>query len=71
MRLQNLAVPVLANVYVLSLPVARAMNRKLVPGCVVTDELFRKIEEEAASPDRGREASLTRAARMIAVLKGI
>ena len=71
MRLQNLAVPVLANVYVLSLPVARAMNRKLVPGCVVTDELFRQIEEEAASPDRGKEASFARAAKMIAVLKGI
>ncbi len=54
MRLQNLAVPVLGNVYVLSLPVARAMNRKLVPGCVVTDELFRQIEEEATSPDRGK-----------------
>ena len=71
MRLQNLAVPVLGNVYVLSLPVARVMNRMLVPGCVVTDELFRTIEEEAASPDRGREASLMRAAKMIAVLKGI
>jgi methylenetetrahydrofolate reductase (NADPH) len=71
MRLQNPPVPVLGNVYVLSLPVARAMNRKLVPGCVVTDELFRQIEEEAASPDRGREAGFTRAAKMIAVLKGI
>ncbi len=71
MRLKNLALPLLGNVYVLSLPVARAMNRKLVPGCVVTDELFRKIEEEASSPDRGREASLTRAAKMIAVLKGM
>ncbi|MGD0235043.1 MAG: methylenetetrahydrofolate reductase C-terminal domain-containing protein [Syntrophorhabdales bacterium] len=71
MRLQNLAVPILGNVYVLSLPVARAMHRKLVPGCVVTDELFKQIEKEATTPDRGKEAGLTRAAKMIAVLKGI
>jgi methylenetetrahydrofolate reductase (NADPH) len=71
MRLQGLNVPVLGNVYVLNLPVARAMNRKLVPGCVVTDELFRLIEKEAKAPDRGKEASLTRAAKQIAVLKGI
>ena len=31
-RLQGLNVPILANVYVLNLPVARAMSRKLVPG---------------------------------------
>ena len=71
MRLEALGVPVLANVYVLNLPVARAMNRQLVPGCVVTDELFRQIEKEAAAPDRGKEASLSRAAKMIAVLRGI
>jgi methylenetetrahydrofolate reductase (NADPH) len=71
MRLQALGMPVLGNVYVLNMPVARAMNRKLVPGCVVTDELFRQVEKEAAAPDRGKEAGLTRAAKMIAVLKGI
>ncbi len=71
MRLNDLSVPVLGNVYVLNLPVARAMNRKLVPGCVVTDELFRQIEREAAAPDRGKEAGLTRAAKMIAILRGI
>jgi methylenetetrahydrofolate reductase (NADPH) len=71
MRLQELNVPVLGNVYVLNLPVARAMNRRLVPGCVVTDDLFRLIEEEAKAVDRGKEASLTRAAKQIAVLKGV
>ncbi|HME44030.1 MAG TPA: methylenetetrahydrofolate reductase C-terminal domain-containing protein [Syntrophorhabdales bacterium] len=71
MRLQGLGVPVLGNVYVLNLPVARAMHQKLVPGCVVTDELFKQIEKEAVTPDHGKEAGLTRAAKMIAVLKGI
>lgn len=71
MRLQGFDIPLLGNVYVLNLPVARAMNRKLVPGCVVTDELLRLIEDESRAPDKGKEASLTRAAKMIAVLKGL
>ena len=64
-------VPVLGNVYILNLPVARAMNRKGVPGCVVTDKLYRACVEESRSPDKGRSAGLTRAAKLIAVLRGI
>lgn len=64
-------IPILGNVYVLTLPVARAMNRGLVPGCVVTDRLFRTIEEESKAPDRGKMSRLIRAAKLIAVLKGI
>jgi methylenetetrahydrofolate reductase (NADPH) len=71
MRLLGLDVPVLGNVYVLSLPVARAMHRNMVPGCVVTDELFNLIEEESKAPDKGKKASLTRAAKLIAILKGL
>ena len=67
----GLDVPVLGNVYILNLPVARAMNRKGVPGCVVTDKLFRACEEESRSPDKGRSAALLRAAGLIAVLRGI
>ena len=71
LRFMGLNVPVLGNVYILSLPVARVMNRKGVPGCVVTDQLYRVYEGEARSPDRGRAASLERAARLVAVLRGI
>ena len=71
MRFGGIDLPVLGNVYILSLPVARVMNRKGVPGCVVTDELYRIYEEEARSADRGRAASLERAAKLIAVLRGI
>lgn len=71
MRQNKMTVPVLGNVYILNLPVARVMNRKGVPGCVVTDKLFRACEEESGAPDRGRAASLTRAAKLIAVLRGI
>jgi methylenetetrahydrofolate reductase (NADPH) len=37
----------------------------------VTDDLCRIIEKEAEAPDRGKAARLTRAAKLIAVLKGI
>lgn len=71
MRQAGMTVPVLGNVYILSLPVARVMNRKGVPGCVVTDKLFRSCEEESRAPDKGRSAALLRAAKLIAVLRGI
>ena len=70
-RQQGIQIPVIGNVYILNRPVARVMNRGEVPGCVVTDDLYRIIEEEAKAPDKGKAARLTRAAKLIAVLKGI
>jgi len=64
-------VPILGNVYILNRPVARVMNGKGVPGCVVTDKLFRACEEESRAPDKGKSASLARAAKLIALLRGI
>jgi methylenetetrahydrofolate reductase (NADPH) len=71
LRQQGLAVPVLGNVYILNLPVARVMHRNGVPGCVVTDKLLRACEEESRAPDKGKAAGLARTARLIAVLRGI
>jgi methylenetetrahydrofolate reductase (NADPH) len=71
MRHSNIMVPILGNVYVLNLGAARVMNRKAIPGCVVTDELFRKYEEESTSPDKGKGERLLRAAKLIAILRGI
>ena len=71
LREAGMHVPVLGNVYILNLPVARVMNRKGVPGCVVTDKLYRACEEESRSPDKGKSAGLTRAAKLIAILRGI
>ncbi len=71
MRLHGLAVPAIANAYVLSLPVARAFHDGRVPGCTVTDELFAIVEREAASPDKGRAFVLEFAARQVAVARGL
>ncbi len=70
-RLQGLGTPILGNVYVLNRAVAKLMNQGTVPGCVVTDALYRLCETEAAAPDKGKAARLTRAAKQIALLKGI
>jgi methylenetetrahydrofolate reductase (NADPH) len=71
MRLNGMKTPILGNVYLLNLPVARVMNRRGVPGCVVTDKLLRECEAESRAADKGKTARLTRAARMIALLRGI
>lgn len=71
MRHNAIRVPILGNVYLLEQAVAKVMNRGGVPGCVVTEELYRIYEEEAKTKDKGRSARLTRAAKLIAVLKGI
>ena len=71
MRRQAIQIPVIGNVYVLNRPVAKVMNRTDVPGCVVTDELYRLIETESLSPDKGKAARLQRSAKLIAVLKGL
>jgi methylenetetrahydrofolate reductase (NADPH) len=71
MRGSGMNVPVLGNVYVLNLPVAKVMNGKGVPGCVVTDKLYQAYMEESRASDRGRAASLNRAAKQVAMLRGI
>jgi methylenetetrahydrofolate reductase (NADPH) len=64
-------IPIFGNVYILDQAVAKVMNRGGVPGCVVTDDLYHIYEEEARAPDKKKMARLTRAAKLIAVLKGI
>jgi methylenetetrahydrofolate reductase (NADPH) len=71
MRHQAIRVPILGNVYILNQAVAKVMNQGKVPGCVVTDDLLRIYDEEVKSPDKGKAARLTRAAKLIAILKGI
>jgi methylenetetrahydrofolate reductase (NADPH) len=71
MRREFPAAPVLGNVYILNRPVAKVMNRGDVPGCVVTDKLYAQIAREAEAPDKGKSTRLQRAAKLIAVLKGL
>jgi methylenetetrahydrofolate reductase (NADPH) len=58
-------VPVLANVYVPTAKVAQLMQAGEVAGCVISDELIRRLEQEK-KPER-----LERAALMVAAAKGL
>ena len=71
MKYRGIDLPILGNVYVLNRTVARLMNKGLIPGCVVTDELLEKIEEETKASDKGKKARLERAAQLMAIFKGM
>ena len=71
MARQGLNVPVLANVYVLSVEAARFFHAGRIPGCVVTDELLALTNQQESSPDRGKEFFLTLAAKQCAIARGL
>ncbi|MCX6998199.1 MAG: methylenetetrahydrofolate reductase C-terminal domain-containing protein [Kiritimatiellaeota bacterium] len=71
MASRKLLVPLVGNVYVLSYGAAKTMHAGLVPGCVVSDELLSVIEAESKAPDKGKQQRLERAAKMVAMFKGM
>ncbi len=71
MEEEGLEVPLLGSVLVMDVRLARLLHRGVVPGITVTERLLRRVEEEARLPDKGREASLQRAAKLMAILRGL
>lgn len=71
MRLNNLNVPIVGNLYILPYGAAKVMNENKLPGCVVTDKLLAQLNEEKNAPDKGVETRLLRAAKMYAFMKGM
>ncbi len=70
-RRADLEVRALANVYLLSLPAARAFHAGRIPGVIVTDELLALAERQAASPDKGRSFFVDLAAKQLTVARGL
>ena len=68
---RGLATPVLGNVYVLGPKTAERMARGDPPGCWVSPALLAAIRAESRATDGGRQARLERAARTVAVLRGL
>ena len=65
-------VPIIANIYVINAGHGGAMNRGGIPGCDVTDKFLQVLKDERDnSEDKGLEARLQRAAKMIAISKGL
>jgi len=67
----NCNTALIGSVYVLNAPAAKFMNKGNVPGAFIPQKLFEQITEESRSDDKGKAASLTRAAKLIAILKGL
>jgi methylenetetrahydrofolate reductase (NADPH) len=63
--------PVLGNVYVVNGRVAEKMAHGNLPGCWISPELQTIVKRESQEADKGRMARLERAARMVAVLRGL
>lgn len=67
----DINVPLIGNIYVLSMPVARMMNKNMIPGCVVTDEFMKDLDSEKAEFKDNKERQLLRSAKLYAILKGL
>ena len=70
-RQEELPVSMLANVYLLSRPAARAFHAGRIPGVVVTDELLSLAERYGAGADGGRSFFVDLAAKHVAVARGL
>ncbi|MCU1334627.1 MAG: hypothetical protein JWO19_208 [Bryobacterales bacterium] len=69
---RGLSTPVFGNVYILPLKAAEKFSKGEPPGCWASKELVEQIRAEvAASTDKGLVARLERAARMVAILRGL
>jgi methylenetetrahydrofolate reductase (NADPH) len=68
---RGLRTPLLGNVYVLGPKTAERMATGRPPGCWVSPELLAAVRAESQAKDGGRQARLERAARTVAVLRGL
>jgi len=71
MRQNQLAVPVLGNVFVPTPGVAGLMNKGKIPGVELPDKYYAKLQADFADVDGGRRKMLRRAARLLSVLQGL
>ncbi|RPJ15686.1 MAG: hypothetical protein EHM30_08230, partial [Desulfobacteraceae bacterium] len=70
-RRLGISLPAIGSVYLLTPNTARLMNDGRIPGAVVSRSLMEKVIAEWKDPESGRAASVERAARLGAVLKGL
>lgn len=71
LQANDLDLPAIGNVFVPSLKVAELMHQGKIPGCIIPDRLYAEILREARSPDKGKKSRLIRAAKLLAILKGL
>jgi len=64
-------VPLIGNVYLLSLPTARFFRTQKIPGVVISETLLEECEMQARGPDKGRRYFQELAAKQIACFRGM
>jgi methylenetetrahydrofolate reductase (NADPH) len=67
----GISIPVIGSVYLLTPNTARLMHEGRIPGAVVSRVLMERVVSEWKDQASGRAASIERAARLGAVLKGL
>jgi len=70
-RQQKWPTPILGNVFIPNLTVSRMMHTGEIPGCIISDELYRQIINESHASDHGKKARLIRGAKLLAVIQGL
>jgi methylenetetrahydrofolate reductase (NADPH) len=68
---RDIKTPIMGNVYLLPKGAAEKFAKAEPPGCWVSPELLERVREEAKAEDKGMAARLERAARMVAVQRGL
>lgn len=68
---RGLKTPVFGNVYILPVKAAEKFSKAEPPGCWVSQDLLQRVQQEAKANDKGMAARLERAARMVAILRGL
>ena len=71
MDLYNPDIPLIGNIFVLSVPIGKLMNGNMIPGCVVTDQMLSMMEAEKTTGGNNKELQLLRAAKLYGLLKGL
>ena len=71
MKQNQLNIPILGNVFIPNLKVVELMYEGKLPGCLIPDSLYEQIQWEGRTADKGKKARLVRAAKLLAVLKGL
>jgi methylenetetrahydrofolate reductase (NADPH) len=67
----GLSVPLIANIFLLNAGAARLMRQNIIAGCYINDELMATLETEAKAEDKGKGARYLRAAKMVAIARGL
>jgi methylenetetrahydrofolate reductase (NADPH) len=71
LRERHYDIPVLANIFVISAGTARFMKGGNIPGAYMSDELLDILTNEAKAEDKGKAARCLRAAKMVAIARGL